>query len=119
MITDELLEQLHKLDRVNKLRVIQLLLDDLAAEEWQPRSSGKLHEAETLLWLRSALPEEVFAMFLTDLQNPISVLESFGDILEEECPSLSEDLLRALKSSLKNIRNGLNFGRNYLETRKK
>ena len=33
MVTSELLAELHKLDRAEKLRVVQLLVNDLAAEE--------------------------------------------------------------------------------------
>jgi len=33
MVSEEILDQLYKLDRANKLRIIQLLAADLAAEE--------------------------------------------------------------------------------------
>ena len=33
MISDDLFDQLHKLNRADKLRVIQMLVGDLAAEE--------------------------------------------------------------------------------------
>ena len=58
MISDELLEELHKLNRADKLRVIQLLAGDLVTEEahfasgatyevWSPYDAPEA--AETLL----------------------------------------------------------------------
>lgn len=44
MISNELLETLQKLNRVDKLRVIQLLAEDLAADEAAFLTSGATYE---------------------------------------------------------------------------
>lgn len=44
MISNELLEELHKLNRADKLRVIQLLVGELAAEEAALLSPGATYE---------------------------------------------------------------------------
>ena len=44
MISNELIEQLHQLNRADKLRVIQLLVGDLAAEESAYFTPGATYE---------------------------------------------------------------------------
>ena len=45
MVSEEILDQLYKLDRTNKLRIIQLLAADLAAEE-----EVLVHEKQYEIW---------------------------------------------------------------------
>ena len=53
MISRELLEELHKLNRADKLRIIQALVDDLAAEEEVYFRSGATYE----IWSPYDAPE--------------------------------------------------------------
>ena len=48
MISNELLEELQKLNRADKLRVIQILADDLASEEEPYFTPGATYEILTL-----------------------------------------------------------------------
>lgn len=47
MISHELLEELHKLDRADKLRIIQMLVGDLATEEDVYFTPGTTYEIVT------------------------------------------------------------------------
>ena len=47
MISNELLKELHHLNRVDKLRVIRLLADDLATEEASYFTSDRTYEIVT------------------------------------------------------------------------
>jgi hypothetical protein len=52
-ISSELLNQLHKLDRADKLRVIQMLVGDLAADEEAHFTPGATYE----VWSPYDVPE--------------------------------------------------------------
>jgi len=47
LISNELLKELHRLNRVDKLRVIRLLADDLATEEASYFTSDRAYEIVT------------------------------------------------------------------------
>ena len=47
MLPHALLEELHTLDRDNKLKIIQFLVDDLAAEDAASLSPGAIYEIAT------------------------------------------------------------------------
>ena len=53
MISSQLLDELHKLNRVDKLRVIQALVEDLAAEESAYFRPGTTYE----IWSPYDAPE--------------------------------------------------------------
>ncbi len=117
MITDELLEQLHKVDRVNKLRIIQFLAADLIAEEETVLATPDT--SETLNELLSIPAEEAFAAFQNDLRLPFGSIEAIVAILEEDLPQEHQEAIKALQKNVKSIRNMLDIALNYLEMRKK
>jgi signal transduction histidine kinase len=117
MITDELLEQLRKLDRVDKLRIIQFLAADLIAEEEGVLATPDI--SETLNDLLSIPPEQAFAAFQNDLRLPFGGIEAIATILEENLPQEHQEMIKILQKNVKSIRDMLNLALNYLESRKK